>query len=382
VPFPHDIVARSNAFAPENQRWMYQNMSEVFPTRAVSRSGHVHDFNRNEDALDGFVFEFEGQKRSLTRFMDETEALGLIILRDGVLIHESYAPGCDHTTKFTTFSVVKSITSLLVGFAIQDGYIRSVDDPLTDYLEDLNGTAYEGVSIRDALKMSSGVRFDLTGWPDAEDTVDFVTSSIVTGKQRAYEKAKSYPRQAPPGTLFNYNTAESQILLELVARASGAQVADYLEQSLWHPLGMEHDALWVLDQPGPGAREVGGAFFNASLRDWAKIGLLMQQGGRWEGAQLLSREWVEASTRIDEHDPSFGNVVPRPDQGYALHWHVYKDGSFAAQGAYGQSIHVDPVSKIVIARTSVWPSDWVEAYDLQTSALLRALSQWPVQSDE
>ena len=302
---------------------------------------------------------------------------GIVIIHRGNIIHESYGRGADAGTRFTTYSVVKSITSTLVGVAVQDGLIASVDDQLTTYLPELAGTAYDGVTIKNALQMSSGIRYDPRLWEGKmTDTVKFITDSVVTGKRRAYDIAQTYKREHEPGTKFNYNTAESQILLELVRRVTKMDAADYLQQKIWQPLGMDHDAGWILDRAGREGAEIGGAFFNASLRDWARFGLFIEQGGVWEGQQILPADWVDRATVSDAPHIMPGKVHPSKTRGYAWHWWTYEDGTFTASGANGQSIYVDRANDLVIAKSSVWEAGYVAEYADQSFAMYKALAEW------
>ena len=276
-----------------------------------------------------------------------------------------------------TPTTAQSITSTLVGMAIADGHIQSVEDTLVTYLPELTGTAYDGVTIKQALQMSSGIRYDPKLWEGRmDDTVKVLTDSVITGKRRLFDMAIEFKREQEPGTDFNYNTAESQVLLELVRRATGMDAADYLQESLWRPLGMSHDAAWVLDRPGPDGAEIGGALFNAALRDWARFGLFIEQEGRWEGKQLLPEDWVDRATVSDEAHLQPGEVHPNPTRGYAWHWWTYENGNFTASGANGQSLYIDRENDLVVARASAWPEGYVRAYDDQTVVLYEALADW------
>lgn len=376
VPLPNDVFARAGAFDGD-QDYFFQNASELYPTRTVARSVEAQPLPQTEGKLDGFTFEYNGKTRTLADMYTVMETSGLVILHKGEIIHESYGRGADAGTRFTTWSVVKSITSTLVGLTVADGKVDRVDDQLTKYLPELKGTAYDGVTIKQALQMASGIRYDPKLFQgDMSDTVKFMTDSVVTGKRPTFEIAATFKRENEPGTDFNYNTAESQILLELVRRVTGMNAADYLSEKLWQPLGMEHDAGWILDAPGADGAEVGGAFFNAALRDWARFGLFIEQGGVWNGEQILPADWVDRATVSDEPHIMPGQVHPNPKRGYAWHWWTYDDGTFTASGANGQSVYVDRDNDLVIARASSWPEGYVQAYDDYSFAMHKALATW------
>ena len=376
VPFPNDVVVRAQAFEGDND-YFFQSVSELYPTRTVARGESGQTLPRDETALDGFSYEHDGKTRTLEDLFTDMETSGLMILHEGEIVHESYGRGADSGTQFTTWSLVKSITSTLVGVAVADGKIDSVDDELVKYLPEVAGTGYDGVTIKQALQMSSGVRYDPNLWDgEMTDTVEFMTKSVVTGQSPAFDLAIKYKRENEPGTKFNYNTAESQVLIELVRRATGMDAADYLQDKLWRPLGMQHDAGWVLDAPGKTGAEIGGAFFNSTLGDWARFGLFVEQGGVWNGEQILPVDWVDRATVSDEAHLMPGIVHPNPNRGYAWHWWTYADGTFTASGANGQTLYIDRENDIVVARSSAWPEGYVRAHDDQSFAMYKALAEW------
>jgi len=376
VPLPLDVLARAAAFEGD-QDYFFQNASELYPTRRVTSRRDTRALPVDTEALNGFTYDYEGETKTLADLYTDMETSGLMILHQGEIVHESYGRGADESTRFTTWSLVKSITSTLVGVAVAEGKIDSVDDPLVKYLPEVAGTAYDGVTIKQALQMSSGVRYDPNLWDgDMTDTVEFMTDSVITGQTPSFDLAIAYDRENKPGTTFNYNTAESQVLLELVRRVSGMDAADYLQQTIWAPVGMEHDGVWVLDRAGADGAEIGGAYYNAALRDWARFGLLIEQGGVWEGAQILPVDWVDRATVSDEAHLKPGIVHPNPNRGYAWHWWTYADGTFTASGANGQTLYIDRENDIVVARASAWPEGYVREHDEQSYAMYKALAAW------
>jgi len=376
VPPPNDVIARAQAFEGDAD-YFFQNASELYPTRTVSRPEQSEPIPHSDGRLEGFTYSHEGKARTLADLYTDMETSGLIILHDGRVVHESYGRGADAGTRFTTWSLVKSITSTLVGVAVAEGKIESVDDQLSKYLPEVAGTAYDGVTVKQALQMSSGIRYDPDLWDGKmDDTISFMTKSVVTGQKPSFDLAIRFKREHEPGTEFNYNTAESQVLLELVRRVSGMNAADYLEQSIWRPLGMEHDAGWIIDAAGADGAEIGGAMFNAALRDWARFGLFIEQGGVWNGMQILPVDWVDRATVSDDAHLKPGIVHPNPNRGYAWHWWTYADGTFTASGANGQTLYIDRENDIVVARSSAWPEGYVREHDDQSFAMYKALAEW------
>ncbi|MEM8615587.1 MAG: serine hydrolase [Pseudomonadota bacterium] len=376
VPLPHDAIARGQAFEGDRD-YFFQSASELYPTRRVAHRLDAVPLPERANALEGFTFSHGGVSKTLQDLFVDMETSGLVILHRGEIVFEQYARGADAGTLLTTWSVVKSITSTLVGVAIQDGFIGSVDEPLIQYLPELRGTAYDGVTIKQALQMSSGIRYDPNLYDgDMSDTVQVLTNSVVTGKHPTFDLAIKFPRENAPGTKFNYNTAESQVLIELVRRATGMDAAQYLEQKIWQPVGMVQDAAWILDNSGRDGAEIGGAMFNAALRDWARFGLFISRDGTWDGQQILPSDWVARATVSDEAHLKPGQVHPNPVRGYAWHWWTYADGTFVASGANGQSIYVDRANDLVVARASAWPEGYVRAHDELTSSFYRGLADW------
>ena len=376
VPPPFDVMARAAAFEGDND-YFFQNASEIYPTRTVAKAAMSEPLPRDDAALDGFTYDYEGKTRTLADLYQDMETSGLVILHEGNIVHESYGRGASEGTKFTTWSLVKSITSTLVGVAVAEGKIDSVDDQLVKYLPEAKGTAYDGVTIKQALQMSSGIRYDPNLWDGKmDDTVEFMTESVVMGKSPAFDLAIKFKRDTEPGSKFNYNTAESQVLLELIRRATDMDAADYLSETIWQPLGMEFDGAWIIDNAGQDGAEIGGAFYNSAVRDWARFGLFIEQGGAWNGQQILPEDWVDRATVSDEEHLKPGVVHPNPNRGYAWHWWTYADGTFTASGANGQTLYIDRENNIVVARSSAWPEGYVRAYDDQSFAMYKALADW------
>ena len=366
---PHHVIARVDALSsPEKVFWTAESISELFPTRIVTRGDKTFRFDNDPGFLTGFTYSFEGKSHTIENMMSDMETLGLIVVHKGVVVYENYREGSSPRSHFTSYSLVKSFVSSLIGFAIRDGVISSVNDKLEVYLPELVNTGYAGVTIKQALQMSSGIRFDDPLRGEADDTVSWGLNAIILNNISAFEAAAAFPRTSPPGTVFNYNTAETQILLELLSRTTKMHAADYMSNKIWQPLGMKHDAFWVIDRPGSSGREVGGAFFNATLGDWARFGLFISRGGVWETEPLLPDNWVANATTTTEAHLAHGQVDKNWRKGYGWHWWTFSDGTFQADGSRGQSIFIDPTRELVVARASAWPADWVEKYDDQTHA--------------
>ena len=341
------------------------NMSDYFPTRIIS-SSQPRPLKRTPAALIS-SYSFDGQQFTLDQFIQRTRATGLIILRSGGIAHESYHLGADANTKFTSWSVAKSVTATLLGFARQDGHIHSFDDLLINYLPELETTAYKDVTIRQALQMSSGVTFN-EDYDRSSDFGEFMQHWATQGSANAYLLTRQ-EKAAPPGTVFNYNTSETQVLGWLLQRTTGQSVADYLTEKIWRPAGMATDAYWLLDTKQ--GMEITGIGLNATLQDFARFGLM------YASQEHLPAGWVAEATRPSEPHLANGALYDGISLGYQYQWWSFPDGSFEAQGIFGQFIYVNPKKQLVVVLTSAWPKAWVMEYEREFYALLAALNQLP-----
>ena len=270
----------------------------------------------------------------------------IVILVDGKLVYESYGLGFGAQGKWTSFSVAKSLTSTLVGAALQDGAIRSLDDPITDYITDLAGSAYDGVTIRQVLTMSSGVEWNEDYTDPASDVARFNAHKPDGDMDATVSYMRTLGRAAPPGERWHYNTGETNMIGALVMAATGKPLADYMSEKIWRPFGMEADASWLLNSTG---REMGGCCYQARTRDMARFGQFVLEGGRAQGKQVVPPGWfAESSTEYFRTN--------RGTRGYGYQWWTYPQGAFAAGGIFGQGIFIDPARKLVIASNGDWPT--------------------------
>ncbi len=361
----------------ENQTWMFQHMSELFPSRTISRGGAVSGFGRAPAPLEELRFELDGRRIDFETFWTENQTAGLVVVHGGKIVYERYDLGADETTRFTSWSVAKSFTSTLVGLALGEGHIASLNDPLDRYLPEVAGTGYEGVTVGQALQMSSGVRFSEVYTPGGRsDVADFMSDSMFLNRTPANERAIDFPRAHEPGTVFNYNTAETQVLAWLVQRATGRSPSSYLQEKLWSRLGMEHDAAWLLDREGGDGMEMGGCCLNMALRDQARLGLLFLQDGVWQGERLLPEGWVRRATVPGEAHLRWGAETPYAEHGYQFQWWSIGTGAFSAEGVHGQFIYVDPEHDLVIAKASSWPEAWTDEHGAMAFAAFDAIARF------
>ncbi len=268
----------------------------------------------------------------------------LLIVHNGKLRLERYGLGFDGGGRWTTFSVAKSITSTLVGAAIRDGYIRSMDDKVSDYLPQMKGSAYDDVSIRQLLTMSSGVKWNEDYADPNSDVARFNDHKPEAGVDALVSYLRRLPREVPPGTRWHYSTGETNLVGVLLGEATKKPLATYLSEKIWVPAGMEQQATWILSSSG---KEISGCCIQAAPRDFARFGLFVLNGARVNGQSIAPDGWLaEATTeRIG---------TGQPGRGYGYQWWTYSDGSFAARGIFGQGIFIDPKRRIVIVSNANW----------------------------
>jgi CubicO group peptidase (beta-lactamase class C family) len=329
---------------PDLQVNTFRNIDRLFPVRAVKRGEKVRELPLHQGQLESFSFESDGKRYDLYDVVSLNRISGLLVLKKGEIAYERYFLGNTEDTRWMSMSVVKSVCAMLIGAAIRDGFIDSVDDPLTRYLPQLEGSAYQGVSVKQVLQMTSGAAWNETYTDPESDRRRMLEAQIDQQPGAILELMAALPRAAEPGTRWNYSTGETHIAGALIAAATGRPVADYLSEAIWTPMGMESDATWWLESPG--GLEVGGSGLSATLRDYARFGLYMLDEGVIDGQPTLPDGWVrEAAT------PSPVSLELDPDgYGYFL-WPLGK-GTYSAIGIFGQFVYVDPTRKVVIAMWS------------------------------
>jgi len=312
-----------------------------FPVRVVRRGEAVRGLPIAARQIT-VTYDWQGRTWSLEDYMRAYAVSGVMVLKDGKVILERYGEGRSPTDRWVSQSVAKSVTSLLAGAAIGDHKL-GLEDPVTRYVPELAGSAYDGVSVRDALTMSSGVRWaegyvgggsDLAKYYAAAAKGDPVTDFL-----------RTLPRDHPPGTVFHYNTAEAHLAGLVVSRAGGMPLADYLSAKIWKPYGMERDAAWHVDRQG---RELAGCCLLMTLGDFARLGQFALEDGVADGKRILPEGWIAESTRRQ-----IDNGRPAPS-GYGYLWWIGPE-AYEASGIFGQSILVYPKDRVVIAVNSRWP---------------------------
>ena len=345
-------------WTPEQQETGYRAAENFFPVRVVPHGAHVYPLTLGAP-IDS-RYEFQGAHWDSDTFVKANHLSGLLVIKDGRIVVEKYALGRKPDDRWVGFSVGKSVTSLLVGAAIKDGFIKSLDSPVTDCIPYLKGSAYDGVTVRQLLTMTSGVKWNEDYTDPNSDVAKFALPGVVgpDGEDPTVVYMSKLPREAAPGTKFSYKTGESDLIGILVERATHKHLADYLSEKIWAPFGMEKDANWMLASAGS---EIGGCCTSMTLRDYGRLGLFVMNGGVAGGEQVIPPDFLTAATTKQVMSDFAG-------LGYGYQWWTHDDGSFEAVGIFGQSIYINRQEKLVIVTNSAWPEADAAKYYVVTDA--------------
>jgi len=354
----HDRLSRLYAavtlFEAENITGHFLNMNETFNAREVNRAGPVFELPQSEQPITlPQEFSFEGQALSVDEFLNTTGTNGLLVLHNDEIKFERYYQGHSAQGRHISWSMAKSFTSALLGVAVDEGHIKSIQQPVTDYLPILKGSGYDGVSIKDVMQMSSGVKFN-------EDYGDFYSDINRMGRIFAMNGAldefvASLTREREPGTLNHYVSMDTQVLGMVLAAATDRTITDYMEEKLWHKLGVEKNAYWLIDSAG---MEMAFGGLNVTLRDYARFGRLYLNLGNWNGEQLVPKQWVLDSWTMDAPHllPKEKSAETGLGWGYGYQWWIPAEGEYMAVGVYNQFIYIKPDQNLVIVKNSSNPS--------------------------
>lgn len=329
---------------------LFNRMHEIFPSKPMGPATTPYDFPDGAPLALPETLEYAGDTQNLADFLVDSDTAALLVLQNGEVRHESYGLTGGRDVQWISWSVAKSFVSALMGIAVGEGHIESVDDPVTRYAPGLIGTAYDGVRVEDVLQMSSGARW-VEDYSDPTSDIHRL-GAVTSGESTLDEFMAGMVREFEPGTLCRYNSADTQALGMILTGATGRSITDYMQEKLVEPLGMESTCHWLADTAGM-EWAYGGLMVTA--RDFAKIGELYRRGGDWHGAQLVPAEWVAQSLVFDKPhlEPGKtmigGEVLPT---GYGYQWWLYPgdSGDYSAIGIYNQHVYVDPPTGAVIVK--------------------------------
>ena len=361
---------------PEERLRRFADMRSLYPTRVI-RCGPEPRALASGPQLD-VAYAAEGQRFGIDDFMRRYPATGLLILHRGRVVCERHALGHTPETRWISFSMAKSITSTLVGVALHEGLIESLDDPVVRTVPRLRGSAYDGVRIRDVLQMCTGVGWVETYLDPESDRRKLMALQVQERPGLVLDYLARLPRVAEPGTCFNYNTAETFLLGAILAGAIRRPLSDYLSEKIWRPCGMESDAYWQLESDG--GQEFAGSGLSATLRDYGRFGLFVLDDGVVAGRRVLPKGWMAESTAVvpgSKLAPPGGLPGYEP-LGYGYQWwtfpHLAPRRVFGALGIFGQQIHVDVDAAVVIVVHGAWPQPVHDPSRLESYTFFEAVT--------
>ena len=354
-------VAYSNNVNEERLRFVgslftgeeqYQNLNrvyEIFPTSKLSHSSKPLVFKKGAPLELPSNFIFEDKVVKVDEYLSRTDTSALLILKDGKISYENYWLTGGKNVQWISMSVAKSFISALIGIAIDQGYIKSLEDEVTDYVSQLKNSAYDNVRIKDILQMSSGASWN-EDYSDPNSDINRSSKIFAIGGSLD-EFSASLKKELKPGSYNRYNSTDTQVLGMLLREATRTSVTKYMQEMLWHPMGAQDSGYWILDSKN---MEMAYAGFNATARDYAKLGELYRLGGKINGKQIIPRDWVKASVKPDApHLMPGDNPLSDFPLGYGYQWWVPDlSGDFSAIGVYNQFIYVSPKSNMVIVKLS------------------------------
>ncbi|SVA35753.1 uncharacterized protein METZ01_LOCUS88607, partial [marine metagenome] len=354
-------VAYSNNVNEERLRFVgslftgeeqYQNLNrvyEIFPTSKLSHSSKPLVFKKGAPLELPSNFIFEDKVVKVDEYLSRTDTSALLILKDGKISYENYWLTGGKNVQWISMSVAKSFISALIGIAIDQGHIKSLEDEVTDYVPQLKNSAYDNVRIKDILQMSSGASWN-EDYSDPNSDINRSSKIFAIGGSLD-EFSASLKKELKPGSYNRYNSTDTQVLGMLLREATRTSVTKYMQEMLWHPMGAQDSGYWILDSKN---MEMAYAGFNATARDYAKLGELYRLGGKINGKQIIPSDWIKASVKPDApHLMPGDNPLSDFPLGYGYQWWVPDlSGDFSAIGVYNQFIYVSPKSNIVIVKLS------------------------------
>lgn len=370
---PSYPIGRRTAQQPQvNLVGTYSHYDQVYPYHRVAKPKALSELRRAAEELT-LGYTYHGATYSLNEYLERNPATGLLIAQGDEILFEHYQYARTDAQRMVSQSMAKTVTSMLLGIAIAEGAIRSIDDTAAEYVAALTGTEYGKTSLRALLHMSSGVAFREIYDDRSADNAK-LSRALFGADSRGPAKALALfdSRAAPAGTRFNYAGADTEVLGLVIANAVHMPLSHYLESRIWKPMGAEADASWVIDATD---HEAAFCCFNATLRDWARFALLLAHDGNWNGRQIIPRQWLLDATTVARSD---AYLAPRHatrffGYGYQLWIFPGPRRQFALLGLHGQSIFVDPAAQLVLVHTAVRLKPNNDPTALELRALWQAL---------
>ena len=350
---------------------LFTHMAEVSPSCKVAKSSVPVPLQRAPRDLSAVQYKGPLFSYTLKEHVDKNNVMGLMVVRDGKIIDQHYRSERRETDLFTSFSMAKSIISILIGIALDEGLIKSLDDPVSRYTSRINESSYSKVSIRSLLRMSSGIPFNetYTGKNDIyhlDQALRFSSNSSVVNTLNSMRRSSS-----GEGKKFNYASVETVVLAEALRGATGKSVCQFMQEKLWEKIGAEHDAWWNIDSAG---NELGYAFFNATQLDYAKVAVMLANMGEINGRRVVSAEYVDEATNVERQPEGFKFNQAQMATGYGYQfWLREKPGRYFMQGTFGQYAGIDRDTKTVLIINSADNNESNSLRSINTFRLLQGV---------
>ena len=365
----------------QEQAPTYRNMDFLYPTREVKTGKKALNLPKTKKPLT-VTYQADGQTIDVDGFIQRNNVAGLLVLKDGKIVLERYAQGNNEHTRWTSFSIIKSISSTLIGAALAEGKIKSLNDDVTLYVPKLKGSAYEGVTVGQILDMSSGVKWNETYRDPQSDRRAMFTAQLSQKPGSVTQVMAKLSRAHEPNTVFNYSTGESFLQAEILKGATGKFASEYLSERIWSKVGMQTPAFWQLEAAD--SVEIASSGFSATLRDYGRFGQFILNDGVINGKRVLPQGWVASIADVKpeshlypgklydgEYDLGYHKqwwIFPKGDKAYAEHG----DGAFSAVGIFGQYLYVNPKENLVAVVWSTWEKPEIEAKEKETFDFIAA----------
>lgn len=328
-------------WSDEEKERRFPIMHSIYPSVEVESGEKVHPLEFSKK------LKFCRKKKNyVDTYLAENHLAGVIVIHKGKIRLEAYNNNTHQNTLWTSFSVAKSIASMLVGVALKEGDITDMDDELQKYIPEFRRTDYGVVTVRQLLTMTSGIGWNEDYADPNSDVAQMYTQPCEGNEAHILTYMKSLKSANPPGTHWNYSTGETDLIGILIQKATGKTMAEYLSEKIWKPMGMQQCGYWLADECS--GMNIGGSGLSASLRDYARLGLLMLDNGKINDESIFAKEWIDGAYSNLQQTHSKG-------EGYGYLWWRDEDGSYSANGIFGQTIYINPAKKLVVVQFGAWP---------------------------
>jgi CubicO group peptidase (beta-lactamase class C family) len=342
----------------------FSNWAKYFPSCVIAPASQPRALGQGKLPRPLSYSRFPiGGSRTLDDFVETYPVTSLIAAQEDKILEERYPRMRLPSDKFASFSMAKSITSLLVGIALDEGKIKSLDDPASQYVPAIADSAYGNISLRHLLRMSSGMLYS-ENYSGQDDNARMQSYLEPQGAIAAINIFKGKPFHTP-GSKFNYAGIESIVLNQVVAHATGQPVCQYMQDKLWGPIGAQDNGTWQLDGSGQAMGQMG---FAATARDWVRLGLMIVNDGKVGDRQVISKAYLDEATRMSAQPEPFhkGNGVNRL-YGYGYQFWLHGENQPVMLGVFGQHLFMDRSRKAVLLITSAWPSTVMPFFSMNYS---------------